>query len=281
VSFLFFSVVSIFVLFISAPVSADMTFKPQTSDHPKKAQLRKNRKLSSGSVVPLILGSDSEVMIRSNGIQVHDSPEAVPGTNPAKRKASTSTSVSPSRTYIQEVLGKNGSEVDHTEPSDRNMMIGPALEAHPSSGTSGVGLPSLFDPDIPLTPSTVALKENTSTIVAETNWDGDGLVSVMNNSDCKSSLTEVESPIDRSLDIENIVEEMRSLPKLLSPMTPVPGTFRSYDESMYIYLAFVYKISLTCLTQETCSKEVRSDRQMSVTQTSCNTGKHDFCHKKC
>jgi hypothetical protein len=238
----------ILTLFISAAVPADMTCKPLTSDNTKKRRQRHNRKHSSGAAVPLILGSNSEVMIRSNGLQVHDSPEAAPvrGTNPAERKSSTSTSTSPGRTYAQEVPAKNRSEVDLAESSDRNIMVGPALEAHSSSRVNGVGLPSLFDPDIPLTPSRVGLKEEAGASEAETNWDGGGLVPVVNNSDCKSTLTEEESSVDGSLDIENILEGMRSVPKLLSPMTPEPELFMGHGGSMY-YLLHLCLQNCCCL----------------------------------
>lgn len=220
--------------FISAVFHADVTCKLLTSDSTRKAHQKNNKKHSSGTVVPLVLGSNNEVMIRSNGSQVHDSPESasVPGTNPAKRKASMSTSTPPSRTDAPEVPAKNRSEVDHAESGDRNMMAAPGLEEHPSK-MIGVGLPSLFEPDIPLTSVRVRHKEEGGASEAKTNWGGGGLVPVDINSDCKSALAEDESAADRSLHIENIMEEMKNVPNLLSPMTPEPGAFMSHGESMY------------------------------------------------
>lgn len=227
---------SVLTLIISAAVHADVTCKPLTSENTKKAHQRNSRKHSSSTVVPLVVGSDSEVTIRSNGIRASDCHEAapMPGRNPAERRASTSTSASPGRN-AEEVPAQIRIEVDHAESSDRIMMVGPAAEAHPSR-MNGVGLPSLFDPDIPLVPSRVGLKEGANASEAETNWDGGGLVPVVNNSGNKSTSTEEESPVDRSFHVENIVEEMRSVPMLLSPMSPEPGSFMRCGGSMYYFL---------------------------------------------
>jgi hypothetical protein len=247
---LFYS--SIYILaffFISCAISSDVTCKPLTSDCIKEVHHRKGKKLSPGIVVPLTLGSDSEVTLGSSGIQVHDSTKVapVPKTELAKRNSCNNSLASLSRTSVQEVLTKNRSEVDHIESSDGNMMTGATLVADPVSGMKNVSLPSLFDPDVPLTPSRAGFKEETNTNGAVTNFSGvsDSLVSVVDN-DCKSSFTEVEFPVDTSFYIQDIMEEMRSIPNLLSPLNPEPETVRSHCQGMY-YLLHLYLQNSSCL----------------------------------
>jgi hypothetical protein len=186
-------------------------------------------------MVPLNLGSDDEIIIRSNGIQVQDSSEIAPvsRTKPAGRNASSSALASQNSTYVRGVPTKNMSEVDHLESSDGNLKADPALVADQTSGVKSAGLPLLFDPDIPLTPSRIGFKEEKAINKAVTDWDGGGVVPIVNNSDCKSSLAKVESPVDTSLYIKKIMEEMRNVPNLMSPMTPDPETVRSLGKSMY------------------------------------------------
>lgn len=217
-----------------------MVCKPLTSNCTKKVHHRKSNKLSPGIVVPLTLGSDNEVMLGSNGIQVHDSPKVVPvlRTELAKRNSCDNALASVSVTSVQEVQAKKRSEVDHTDSGDGNMMVGPTLVANAVSGMKSMSLPSLFDPDAPLTPSRDEFKEVGTTSGAVTNFGGDcgGLVSVVDNSDCKSTFSKAESPVDTVFYIQNIMEEMRSVPNLLSPLNPEPETDRSHCQSMYYLL---------------------------------------------
>lgn len=215
--------------------------KPLTSDCTKKVHHRKSNKLSPGIVVPLTFGSDNEVMLGSSGIQVHDSPKVAPvlRTVLAKRNSCDSALASLSITSVQEVEAKKRSEVDHMDSSDGN-MVDPTLVADPQSGMKSVSLPSLFDPDAPLTLSRAEFKEEVTTNGAVTNFSGDcgDLVSVVDNSDCKSTFTKAESPVDTIFYIQNIMEEMRNVPNLLSPLNPEPETVRSHCQSMYYLLLF-------------------------------------------
>lgn len=217
-----------------------MVCKPLTSDCTKKVHHRKSNRLSPGIVVPVTLGSDNEVMLRSSRIQVHDSPKVAPvlRTELAKRNSCDSALASLSITSPQEVQAKKRSKVDHMGSSDGNMMVGPTLVTDQVSEMKSMSLPSLFDPDTPLTVSRAEFKEEATTSGAVTNFSGDcgGLVSVVDNSDCKSTFPKVESPVGTIFYIQNIMEEMRSIPNLLSPLNPEPETDRSHYQSMYYLL---------------------------------------------
>jgi hypothetical protein len=230
--------------FISGEVSSDLTCKPQTSEYTKKAHHRKSKKLSPGIAVPLTMDSNSEVMLGSSGIQVHDFPKAMPvlSTELTKRNSYHIALASQSITSVEEVLVKKRSEVNHIESSDGNVTVGPTLVADPVSGMKSVSLPSLFDPDAPLTPSGDECKEEAAPKGAMTTFSGDGGASVsdMDNFDFKSTFPNVESSVDMSFYIQNIMEEMRSVPNLLSPLNPEPETGRSHCQSMYY-------LSLLCL----------------------------------
>lgn len=208
--------------------------KPLTSDCTKKVRHRKSNKLSPGIVVPLTLGSDKEVMLGSNGIQVHDSPKVVPvlRTELAKRNSCDNALASLGVTSVREVQAKKRSEVDHMDSSDGNMIVGLTLVADAVSGMKSVSLPSLFDPDVPLPLSRPEFKEAGTTNGAVTNFSG-GLVSVVDNSDCKSTFSKA---VDTVFYIQNILEEMRSVPNLLSPLNPGPETVRIHCQSMYYLL---------------------------------------------
>ncbi|XP_023718040.1 uncharacterized protein LOC111870189 isoform X2 [Cryptotermes secundus] len=219
----------------SGAILSDVVCKPLTSDCTKKVRHRKSHKLSPGIVVPLTLGSDKEVMLGSNGIQVHDSPKVVPvlRTELAKRNSCDNALASLGVTSVREVQAKKRSEVDHMDSSDGNMIVGPTLVADAVSGMKSVSLPSLFDPDVPLTLSRPEFKEAGTTNGAVTNFSGGsgGLVSVVDNSDCKSTFSKAESPVDTVFYIQNIMEEMRSVPNLLSPLNPGPETVRIHCQS--------------------------------------------------
>jgi hypothetical protein len=254
-----FAVSYILLFLILAAVPSDVTCKPLTSVHTKKVQHRNSSKLSSGTVVPLILGSKSEGMIGSSGVQLQESSEvgAMPGAESAKMKSSTSTLVSLNKTYVEEAVIENRSEVDNVKFSDRNLMAGVTQKAGLTSGTKSLEPLSLFDPDIPLTLIGDGYNEATPSD-AVTNRNGSDLMHIMDNSDCISTITRVESPEDMSLCIENIMEEMRSIPNPLSPVAPEPETSRSHGQSTYYLTGYLCLQNSNCLTQGTCNEEVRS-----------------------
>ena len=68
--------------------------------------------------------------------------------------------------------------------------------------------------------------------VRMTNRNGADVVPVMDSSDCTSTATRVESSMDITLFIENIMEEMR-IPNRLSPIGSETETSRSHGQSMY------------------------------------------------
>ena len=228
------------VFFISAAVPSDVTCKPSPSDCPKKVEHRNSSKLSSGTVVPLIFGLKSEGMIGSAGVQLQESSEvaAMSGAETAKMNSSTSTLVSLNKTYVKEAVTENRSEVDKVKSSDRNLMAAVTQKAGPTSGTKSLGLLSLFDPDVPLALHGYGYNKETTTSEEVTNRNGADVVPVMDNSDSTSTATRVESPVDISLYIENIMEEM-NFPNPLSPIDSGPETSRSHGQSMY-YLICIY-----------------------------------------
>jgi hypothetical protein len=243
--------------FISGAVSSDVMCRPLTSDCTKKVYHRKSKKLSPGIVVPLTFGSDSEVMLGSSGIQVHDSSKVVPVLRTELAKMNSCSSSVASLTSVEEILAKKRSKVDHIDSGDGSMTVGPTPVTDRVSGTKSMSLPSLFDPDEPLTLSRAEFKEETTTSGAMTNFGGDsgGLVSVVNNCDCKSTSPKAESPVDVIFYIQNIMEEMRSVPNLLSPLNPEPETPRSHCQSTYTLLSFVFtKFPIVLLTEETYEK---------------------------
>lgn len=228
------------MFFISVAVPSDVTCKPPTSDRPKKVKQRNSRKLSSGTAVPLILGLKCKGMIGSGGIQLRESSEvaSMSGTESTKMNSSTSTLVSVNKTYIEEAVTENGSEVDKVKSSDRNLMAVVTQKPGPSSGTKSRGPLSLLDPDVPTVLSGDWYNMETTTSEVVTNRNGADVVPVMDNSDCTSAATRVESPVDISLYIENIMEEM-SIPNPLSPVSSEPENTRSHGQSMY-YLTCIY-----------------------------------------
>jgi len=222
------------VFFISAAVPSDVTCKPSTSDCPKKVKHRNSSKLSSGTVVPLIFGLKYEGMIGTSGVQLQESSEvaAMSGAESAKMNSSTSPLVSLNTSYVGVSVTENRSEVDKVKSGDRNSMAVVTHKAGPTSGTKSLGPLSLFDPDVPPALSGGGYNNETTTSEAVTNRNGADVVTVMDNSDCTSTATRVESPVDISLFIENIMEEM-SVPNPLSPVGSEPETSRSHGKSMY------------------------------------------------
>ena len=221
------------MFFISAAIPSDVTCKPPTSDCPKKVKHRNSSKLSSGTVVPLIFGLKNEGTIGSGGVQLQESSEAaaVSGAESAKMNSSTSPLVSLNTTYVGVAVTENRSEVDKMKPSDRNSMAVVTHKAGPTSGMKSLGPLSLFDPDVPPALSGDGYNKET-TSEAVTNRNGADVVPVMDNSDRTSTATRMESPVDISVFIENIMEEMR-IANPLSPISSEPETSRSHDESMY------------------------------------------------
>jgi len=228
------------VFIISAAVPSDVTCKPSTSDCPKKVKHRNSSKLSSGTVVPLIFGLKSEGTIGSGAVQLQESSEiaAMSGAESAKRNSSTSTLVSLNKTCVEKAVTENRSEVDKLKSGNRNSMAVVTQKPAPSSGTKSLGPLSLFDPDDLPVLSGAGYNKETTTNEAVTNRNGADVVPVMDNSDCTSTAARVESPVDISLSIENIMVEM-SFPDPLSPVSSEPETSRSHGESMY-YLACIY-----------------------------------------
>jgi hypothetical protein len=228
------------VFIISAAVPLDVTCKPPTSDCPKKVNRRNRSKLSSGTVVPLIFGLKSEGTIGSGAVQLQESSEvaAMSGAESAKRNSSTNTLVSLNKTCIEKAVTESRSEVDKVECGDRNLMAVVTQKPAPSSGMKSLGPLSLFDPDVPPVLSGVGYNKETTTSEAVTNRNGADVVPVMDNSDCISTATGVESLVDISLSIENIMVEM-SFPNPLSPVGSEPETSRSHGQSMY-YLTCIY-----------------------------------------
>jgi hypothetical protein len=239
-----FPVCYFIVFFISAAVPSGVTCKPPTSDCPKKVKHRNSSKLSSGTVVPLIFGLKSEGVVGSVGIQLQESSEVagMSGAESAKINSSTSTLVSLNKTYDKiydkEAVTENKSEVDKVKSGDRNLMAVVTHKAGPTSGTKSLGPLSLFDPDVPPGLSGDGYNKETTTSETVTNRNGADVVPVMDNSDSTSTATRVESPVDISLSIKNIMEEM-SIPNPLSPVNSEPETSRSYGQSMY-YLTCNY-----------------------------------------
>jgi len=220
----------------SAAVPSGVTCKPPTSDHSKKVKHRNSSKLSSGTVVPLIFGLKSESVVGSVGIQLQESSEVagMSGAESAKMNSSTSASVSLNKTYDKicdkEAVTENKSEVDKVKSGDRNLMAVVTHKAGPTSGTKSLGPLSLFDPDVPPALSGEGYNKETTTSEAVTNRNGADVVPIMDNSDSTSTATRVESPVDISLSIKNIMEEM-SIPNPLSPVNSEPETSRSYGQS--------------------------------------------------
>jgi hypothetical protein len=101
---------------------------------------RKSKKLSPGNVVPLTLGSDSEVMLGSSGIQVHDSPKVAPVLRTELAKMNSCSSTLASLSSVEEVLAKKRSKVDLIDSSDGSVMVGPTPVADPVSGMKSVSL---------------------------------------------------------------------------------------------------------------------------------------------
>ena len=221
------------VFFISVAVPSDVTCKLPTSDCPKKVKHRNSSKLSSGTVVPLIFGLINEGMIGTGGVQLQESSEVaeMSGAESAKMNSSTSPLVSVNTPYVGVAVTENRSEVDNVKPGGRNWMADVTHKAGPTSGTKSLGPLSLFDADVPPALSGDGYNE-TTTSEAMTNRNGADVVPVMDNSDCTSTATRVESPMDITLFIENIMEEMR-IPNLLSPIGSEPETSRSHGQSMY------------------------------------------------
>ena len=235
-----FPVCYFIVFFISAAVPSDVTCKPPTSVRPTKVKHRNNSKLSSGTVVPLISGLKSEGTIGSVGVQLPESSEVavMPGAESAKMNSSTSTLVSLNKTYVKEAVTENRSEVSKIKSGDRNLMAVVTHKASPTSGAKSLGPLSLFDPDVPPVLSGDGYNKETTTSEAVTNRNGADVVPVMDNADCTSTATRVESPVNISLSIKNIMEEM-SIPNPLSPVNSEPETSRSHGHSMY-YLTCIY-----------------------------------------
>jgi len=125
-------------------------------------------------------------------------------------------------TTSEEVTNRNGADVV------------PVMD----NGTKSLGLLSLFDPDVPLALHGYGYNKETTTSEEVTNRNGADVVPVMDNSDSTSTATRVESPVDISLYIENIMEEM-NFPNPLSPIDSGPETSRSHGQSMY-YLICIY-----------------------------------------
>jgi hypothetical protein len=173
-------------------------------------------------------------MLGGNGF-----PKATPllGAELAKRNSCDSAVAS-----VEEGLTKKGSEVQHVESNHGNVMVGLTLPADPVTGMKSDSLPSLFDPDVPLTLSRAEVREKTTTKASMTDFSGDGggTVSVVDKSGLESAFLDVESPVDMSFWIQYIMEEMTSVPNLLSPLNPEPETGRSHCPSMYY-------LSLLCL----------------------------------
>jgi hypothetical protein len=196
-------------------------------------------------------------MLGSNGIQVLGFPKAAPllGTELTKRNSCGSASASLSVTSVEEVVAEKRSEVNRIEPSGGNVMVGLTLPADPVTRRKSESLPSLFDPDVTLTLSRAEIKEKTTATGAMTNFSGDGggSVSVVDKSDLKSGFPKVESPVDTSFDIQSIMEEMRSIPDLLSPLNPEPETGRSHCHSMYYLSLLCLQNFHVFLTEETCA----------------------------
>jgi hypothetical protein len=156
--------------------------------------------------------------------------------------SSTSTLVSLNNSYIEEAVTKNRSEVDKVKSSDRNLMAVVMQKAGPTSGMNSLGPLSLFDPDVPPALSGDRYNKETTTSEAVTNRNGADVVPVMDNSNSTSTAITLESPVDISLYIENIMGEM-CIPDLLSPLNSEPETSRGHDQSMYyLTCTYVYKI---------------------------------------
>ena len=210
-----------------------MTCKPPTSDCPKKVKHRNSSKLSSGTVVPLIFSLKNEGMVGTGGVQLQESSEvaAMSGAESAKMNPSTSPLVPLNTSYVGVAVTENRSEVDKVKSGGRNSMAVVTHKAGPTSGTKSLGPLSLFDPDVPLVLSGGGYNE-TTTSEAMTNRNGADVVPVMDNSDCTSTATRVESPMDIIQFIENIIGEM-SIPNPLSPVSSEPETSRNHGQSMY------------------------------------------------
>jgi hypothetical protein len=186
------------------------------------------------------LGSKSKGMIGSSEVQLQQSSEVVatPG--------------------AEETVTEKRSEVDNIKFSDTDMLAGVTQKAGLSSGPKSLGPLSLFDPGVPLTLSEDGYNNEATPSEAVTNRDVADLVHVMDNSDCTLTITRVESPGGMSLCIENIMEEMTSIPNLLSPVDPEPETSRSHGQSMYYLTCICVLQNSNCLTQGACNEKVRS-----------------------
>lgn len=238
-AFLLFFLPFYCVFLILAAVPSDVTSKPLTSDRLKKVKRKTSSKLSSGPVVPHIFGVKSERTLGS-GVQLQESSEvaAMSGAESAKMNSSTSTLVSLNNIYIEEAVTKNRNEVDKVKSSDGNLMAVVTQTADPTSGVNSLGPLSLFDPDVPPALSGDGYSKETTTSEAVTNRNGADVVPVMDNSDGTSTATRLESAVDISLYIENVMEEM-SIPNPLSPLNSEPETSRSHGQSRY-YLTCIY-----------------------------------------
>jgi hypothetical protein len=230
--------------FVSAAVTSDLTHKTLTSDHRKKVQHRNQCKLSSTAIVaPLILGSKSEVTVGQGGVQLQESSKvaAMPGAESAEVNSSSNTVVSLNKTCVEEAVTENRSEVDNVKYSDRHLMRSVTQKAGQTSGVKSLEPLSLFDPDVSLTLSGAGNNEEAAASEAGIDGNGADLRCVMDNSDCTSTMTRVESPVDKSLCIKNIMEEMRSIPNPLSPLDP--ETSLNGGQCMYyLTCVYVYKI---------------------------------------
>ena len=217
-----------------------MKYKRPTSDCAKKAKHRKGSKLSSGTLAPLIFSSKCAGKIGSVGVQLQQSPEvaAMSGAESVKMNSSTSTLVSLNKTYVKEAVTESRSEVDKVTFCDRNLMGVVTHKCGPVSGMKSLGRLSLCDPNFPPVLIRDGYNKETTSSETVTNRNGAGVVPVIDNADGTSTATGVESHVDISLSIENIMEET-SIPILLPPLGSEPETDRSHGQSMY-YLTCIY-----------------------------------------
>lgn len=255
VCFLLFFAVSYFIVFcIAAAVPSDVTYKPPTSDCPKKVKHRRSSRLSSRTVVPRIVGLKNEGMIGTGVVQLQESSEvaAMSGAESAKMNSSISPLISLNTSYVGVAVAENRSEVDEVKSGDRNLMAVVTHNAGPTSGTKSLGPLSLFDPDVLPALSGDGYSKEITTSEAVTNRNGADVVPVMDNSDRTSTATRVESPVDISLSIENIMEEMR-IPNPLSPVSSEPEISRNHGQSMYYLTCISVYLILFVLTQGTCN----------------------------
>jgi hypothetical protein len=160
------------------------------------------------------------------------------GAESAKMNSSTSTLVSLNKTYIKGAVTESRSELDEVKSGDRNLMAVVTHEDGPASGMKSLGRLSLFDSIVPPVLIRDGYNKQTTSSETVTNRNGADVIPVMDNADCTSTATGVESHVDISLPIENIMEEM-SIPNLLSLLGSEPETGRSHGQSIY-YLTCMY-----------------------------------------